>query len=141
MKTSNKKVTTQKNVEKRGRGRPQKSKEDILEVFTLISKGMSIRKSCDAVGMSVSTFMLHIRKPEYSTQYAQAMEKRADALFDQIIDIADEGSGDFMRDRLRVDARKWVVSKMLPKKYGDKIDEGTLQNQKLEIIINDRRNR
>lgn len=122
-------------------GRPPKAKEDILDVFAFISKGLSIRKSCDAVGMSDSTFMLHIRKPEYSEQYAQAMEKRADALFDQIIDIADEGSGDYMRDRLRVDARKWVVSKMLPKKYGDKIDENSMSNQKLEIIINDRRNR
>lgn len=24
--------------------------------------------------------------------------------------------------RLKIDARKWVVARMLPKKYGDKID-------------------
>jgi hypothetical protein len=132
---------TEKPKTTRKAGRPPRPKEDILDVLDLISQGLSIRKACDQISMAPRTFMDYIAKPEYSQQYAQAMEKRADALFDQIIDIADVGSGDFMRDRLRVDARKWVVSKMLPKKYGDKIDENAMSNQKLEIIINDRRNR
>ena len=59
---------------------------------------------------------------------------------DEIIDIADEGVNDLMtvvygdeeyekenkevvnRSRLRVDTRKWLLSKLIPKKYGDKID-------------------
>lgn len=71
--------------------------------------------------------------------YNYAREVRADTLFEEIIDIADqteEGEtvtekpsgveikrGD-MTDhrRLKIDARKWVVARMLPKKYGDKID-------------------
>ena len=59
---------------------------------------------------------------EICNQYARAMEQRADVIFDQIIGIADndDPDSDVQRDRLRVDARKWVVSKMLPKKYGDK---------------------
>ncbi len=50
------------------------------------------------------------------------MERRADAIFDEIVDISDgDPEADTARDRLRIDARKWVVPKMLPKKYGDKV--------------------
>lgn len=56
---------------------------------------------------------------------------------DEIIDIADASEGDVIVDedgrrlidneavqraRLRVDSRKWLLSKLVPKKYGDKID-------------------
>lgn len=71
-----------------------------------------------------------------SNQYARACEKRADVLFEEILDIADASHGDkkvlpdgeevldnenIQRSRLRVDARKWMLSKMNPKKYSDKI--------------------
>ncbi|MEZ7496459.1 hypothetical protein QO206_13255 [Leeuwenhoekiella aequorea] len=70
-------------------------------------------------------------------QYARACEIRADKMFDEIIDIADENNADIsigddgqikmngdvvQRSRLKIDARKWALSKMQPKKYGDKID-------------------
>ena len=68
-------------------------------------------------------------------KYSTSMELRADLLFDEIIEIADDTTGDtyitaegkektdhenIQRSRLRIDARKWKLSKMLPKKYGDK---------------------
>ena len=70
-------------------------------------------------------------------QYARATKQRADVIFEEIVVIADDQEGDVYenkdgnevtnhnvinRSRLRVDARKWVVSKMNPKKYGDKVD-------------------
>lgn len=122
-------------------GRPPKPKEDILAVFALMAQGMSIRKACTKIGMSDSTFMDYIARPEFSAQYAQAMERRADALFDEIVDIADnnEPEADTNRDRLRVDTRKWIVARMLPKKYGDKVDGDGLADNKLEIVITDKR--
>jgi hypothetical protein len=39
---------------------------------------------------------------------------------DDLIDIADE-QGDPNRNRLRVDTRKWLLSKALPKIYGDRL--------------------
>ncbi len=66
----------------------------------------------------------------------RAREMQADALFDQILAIADDGSNDtqktddgkvivdhdhIQRSRLRIDARKWMASKLAPKKYGDKV--------------------
>lgn len=67
-------------------------------------------------------------KPEFRELYARAREDQADTLADEIIDIADQKDGEadtpdsVNRARLRVDARKWIASKLKPKRYGDKID-------------------
>lgn len=89
--------------------------------------------------------------PELANKYARAREMQADFLADEIISISDDGSKDTLeiegkkgemmevenkewtnRSKLRVDARKWVASKLKPKKYGDKLDvdanvEGTIK--------------
>lgn len=78
---------------------------------------------------------------EFANNYARARDIRADVIFDEILEIADNKEGDFVeetkddgtvitkvnheniqRSRLRVDARKWILAKMAPKKYSDKID-------------------
>ena len=65
------------------------------------------------------------------------MVQRSEAMFEDILEIADDTSRDTIdtengekansewisRSRLRVDARKWMLSKMMPKKYGDKITQ------------------
>jgi hypothetical protein len=43
-------------------------------------------------------------------------------LADEILEIADDIAGDPARDRLRLDTRKWLMSKIAPKVYGDKLD-------------------
>jgi hypothetical protein len=58
--------------------------------------------------------------PEFADKYARAREDQADTLADEIVSIADNGTGDSNRDRLRVDARKWVAAKLKPKKYGER---------------------
>ncbi len=69
----------------------------------------------------------------FSEQYAKGCEARAHYWADEMLDIADDGANDYMqregkeyvngeaiaRSRLRVDTRKWLLSKMLPK-YADK---------------------
>lgn len=67
---------------------------------------------------------------EISTKYARAVEARSEAMADQLLDIADDRS--FMgrtdanaivaQQRLAVDTRKWLLSKMLPRKFGDRIE-------------------
>jgi hypothetical protein len=59
---------------------------------------------------------------EFLNQYTRAKEESADALTDEMLDIADDVEGDSQRDRLRVDTRKWIASKLKPKKYGDKLE-------------------
>jgi hypothetical protein len=92
-------------------------------------------------------------------QYAKAREAQAEFMADEIMNIADDGTNDWMeqkapdgmtagykfngeavsRSRLRVDARKWVASKLLPKKYGEKIDHAVSgpDGGPVEYIIRD----
>ena len=91
---------------------------------------------------SISTVCRWLANNEaFRKQYAYAREAQAEALFDESIDIADDGSNDYVtkkrpdgsefeafdhehvqRSRLRIDTRKWMVAKLAPKKYGDKAE-------------------
>jgi hypothetical protein len=44
-----------------------------------------------------------------------------DAMAEDIQHLADDSEADPLRSRLQVDARKWLMSKLMPKKYGDKV--------------------
>jgi len=123
--------------------------EKICEELSTSSK--SLRTICKQDGMpTVRTVLSWLSegdkedgKPEFKAflhQYARARENQADFLAEEIIEIADDGSNDLMtitkgdtsyeqenkevtnRSKLRVDARKWIASKLKPKKYGDRID-------------------
>ena len=43
-----------------------------------------------------------------------------DGRADEFLQIADDKSGDAMRDRLRLDTRKWLMSKIAPTRWGDR---------------------
>lgn len=59
--------------------------------------------------------------PPFAEQYARAIIERHQALAESVIEIADDNELKPDDKRVRVDARKWIVSKILPKQYGDKI--------------------
>ena len=104
----------------------------------LIEKGMSLRESL-RIGDKCSsrTFYKWLDEDEGKVkQYVRACEARADEIFEDILDIADNQEDDVYKDsdgkehtnhnvinrsRLRIDSRKWMLSKMNPKKYSDKI--------------------
>lgn len=113
-------------------------------IFEMVVNGKSLRTILKMEGMpDITTFYVWIEEePEKSKQYAQAIKMRADLLFDEILDIADDNSNDFIeqdlgdgiitqkfdhehvqRSRLRIDARKWVIERMNAKKYNDKYIE------------------
>lgn len=58
---------------------------------------------------------------ELAFRYNQAMVNRADILADEIIDIADN-EPDPNKGRLRTDVRKWYASKLMPSRYGDRME-------------------
>jgi len=98
------------------------------QVCERIAEGESIRVSCkDIRGVSKPTFLQWIKDERdtggavLSDMYAQAKESSADALADQLIEIADNIEGDTKRDQLRLDTRKWIAAKLKPRKYGDRI--------------------
>lgn len=130
---------------------PEKKSEAIDQIIERICEGESLRSILQHANReilpTVAVFLKWVSENEsLEKQYARAMAVRSDVLFDEILEISDESNADIditddgkvrvvgeavQRSRLRVDARKWALSKMNPKKYGDKIDV-TSDNEKLE---------
>lgn len=105
-------------------GRPTDYTEELAAYMCAeIAGGMSVKKLCDREDMpNRSSFFLWLQKHEtFSNNYARALEARAHLHAEEIVAIADGEKDDAAvdRDRLRVDARKWTASRLLPKKYGD----------------------
>ncbi|WP_372934091.1 terminase small subunit-like protein [Mariniphaga sediminis] len=119
------------------------TEEDKKEIWNSILSemisGRSLRSIMNDPGMpnrdTIYTWMAEDETK--SDQYARCASIRADIIFDELLDIADSTDDDIItlddgkqsinhhvinRDRLRVDSRKWVLSKMNPKKYGDRIE-------------------
>lgn len=57
----------------------------------------------------------------FGDKYARTRAVQADHYADEIIEIVDAET-DPVRARVRMDGRKWVASKLAPKKYGDKLE-------------------
>lgn len=62
-----------------------------------------------------------VRESRPAAQYARARELGYQKMANDILDIADETGGPH-RSRLRADTRKWLLSKALPKIYGDRLE-------------------
>jgi len=74
------------------------------------------------------------RRPEFYESYARAREIQQELRADEILEISDDGKNDtyldengklctnhdvINRSRLRVESRKWLMSKLAAKKFGD----------------------
>jgi len=120
----------------------EKEKEKRFEnVLNHIRNGKALRNSLGLPDTFSNTVWDDIMKDEEKNeQYVRACDYRADILFEEILDIADNSDNDIkvnedgievvnheniQRSKLRVDARKWMVGKMKPRKYGDHIDVTT----------------
>ena len=88
-----------------------------------VAGGASVKSLCDRDDMpSRSAFFRWLRvHDEFHDNYTQALAARAHLHAEEIVTIADGETEDAAvdRDRLRVDARKWTASRLLPKTYGD----------------------
>jgi len=109
-----------------------------------LADGESLRSICSDDSMpAMSTVMGWLARNAHAgfvEQYTRAREAQADAIFDECLDIADDGRNDWMerrdedggnlgwkengeamqRSRLRIDTRKWMAGKLRPKVYGDR---------------------
>ena len=130
--------------------------KDIIfqHIFNQIVEGRALRnilKEDEGMPPAVTFFEWISKDSEKAKQYAYVCELRAEALFDEIIEIADDSSNDsiktangefqnsefIQRSRVRIDARKWIASKLNPKKFADKIDH-TTDGEKIQstVIVN-----
>lgn len=89
-----------------------------------MAEGESLRAICKGKDMPAKRTVLRwvAADEKLAAQYAEAQQMRAEHYFDEIIDIADSKS-DPQKTRVQIDARKWVLARMNPKKYGDKFTQ------------------
>lgn len=127
-----------------GAGRPTDYNQDLSDkICERIADGESLRTICsdDDMPNKATVFRWLAKFPAFSDQYARARDTQAEAIVDEILNIADDGTNDWMvrrngdgenigwqengealrRSVLRIDARKWMAGKLKPKKYGDKV--------------------
>lgn len=105
-------------------GRPTKrTEETVTAICERLASGETLSSICKDPDMPAAGTVIRwtVEDITFRELYARAREAQAEVLVDEIIRIADEAD-DAQLGRLKVDARKWVASKIMPKKYGDKID-------------------
>lgn len=97
--------------------------DQVRAVIAGMEAGYSERKACRDAGINRGTFRSAALKLGVADQYAHALEAIAES---QVRDIeaavseARDGKLDVQIARLEIDTRKWLASKLLPKRYGDK---------------------
>lgn len=116
-------------------GRPTNYTQELAdEICAYIAEGYTLRRLCAMEGMpGIRTFFTWLRvHEEFAQQYARAKEESCDALFEEMLAIAEETpdvvskthfkkcNAAVQAQRLRVDAIKWQLSKIKPKKYSEK---------------------
>ena len=141
-------------------GRPSVYTEEIATaILERMYAGESLRSICASDDMpNRSTVLLWSVQDRngFSAHYARACEARAQYWADELLDIADDGTNDWMerlddkggvsytvngealqRSRLRVDTRKWLLSKLVPK-YADKtvVDNTSSDGTMTPTVIN-----
>lgn len=123
---------------------PKWTDEVLDEIIERICEGESLRSICRDDHMpSAGAVCQWLSRDEphlvaFAKRYTVAREIQADQLFDEALEIADNGSNDWMerndpnnegydfngeyyqRSRLRVDVRKWAAGKLRPSRYGDR---------------------
>lgn len=121
------------------------SQEIADKVCDELIKGRTLRDVCRDEGMppeSTVRLWAYDDREGFAAQYTRAREIGYHSMADELLDISDDGHNDWMerrgeddagwqangehmqRSRLRVDTRKWLLSKALPKVYGDKLAIG-----------------
>lgn len=117
--------------------------EKVIELIE--TKGESLMKACEQSGYTHNAFLAAIKAQELIDDYARARETREEIWFEEIRKISEEKAGEIVdehgnirldsgfqqRQKLRIDAIKWMLSRMNPKKYGDKIETVITQGKSL----------
>jgi hypothetical protein len=121
--------------------RKEYSIETAQAICTEIAGGRSVREICRDPKMPSlrSVFTWLAQHEEFRTMYQAARAVQADYIFEEVLEIADDGRNDWTerqledgstamipnkeqvnRSRLRIDTRKWVLARMNAKKYGER---------------------
>jgi hypothetical protein len=147
----------QKKAASKPMGAPTKYSEEVANMICKnIAMGKSIKKISDenpTLFCMASVFNWMTTYPDFLENYTRAKDEQAEFFAEQIIDIADDGINDtyideatgqrrtdaevIARSRLRVETRKWAISKLKPKKYGDRVENYHSGGTTTKVIYDD----
>lgn len=115
--------------------------EEICERVATTSRGLDfICEADDDLPCARTVHRWLAANETFCQSYLRARERQADRLFDECLEISDDGTNDtkvvgadgnerevqnsewISRSKLRVDTRLRMAGKLAPKKYGDKLD-------------------
>jgi hypothetical protein len=117
--------------------RTKPGSENRAQISALVLKGMrnglSALKACEAAGVHQSTFNTWLNDDDaLAVDYARAREDLIERMAQEVLELSDsdvgllpDGKKDWaavQKHKLQVDTRKWLLSKLAPKKFGDKIE-------------------
>jgi hypothetical protein len=128
-------------------GRPSLYSDALADLICeRLTTGESLRRICESEDMPHAGTVCRwlATNDVFREQYARAREAQAELMADEMVEISDDGRNDWMerhgsegeslgwkengeairRSALRIDTRKWIAARLLPKKYGDKIAVG-----------------
>jgi hypothetical protein len=113
-------------------------------VCTMAMMGISLKRMCEVPGMPSRTQVTRwlIDNEIFEAKYARAKEVSAETMLDEVLEIADDGTNDYMEDsymtgktpgyqfngehiqrsKLRVETRLQLMGLLRPKKYGKKVE-------------------
>lgn len=125
------------------------NKEEITQnVLQGMRDGLSAFKACQKAGVDHSMFLKWVREdPALEHSYTRAREDLIERIAQEVLELSDSEvpeTGDGKKDwqaiqqrKLQVDTRKWLLSKLAPKKYGERLElagdkENPLQVQTID---------
>ena len=127
-------------------GRPSDYNLEVAQaICARMAAGETLLQICRDPAMPArsTAYLWTIVHPEFSDMYARARKALYEHWADELVDIAEDGRNDWVererkdgskemvcdrehiqRSTLRVDTRKWMLAKLQPKQYGDKLALG-----------------
>lgn len=145
-------------------GRPREGLTLVVQLYICeqLAKGRSLRLICKDSKVSKSSGLIRyhlLHDAKFLEQYEIARNIGLDVMADELLEIADDGTNDYItkqnkdgsdylavnvehiqRSRLRSDVRKWYLSKLAPKRYGERIQtdltnsDGSLRNINIDQV-------
>ena len=119
-------------------GRPSKfSPEIAAEICKRISGGESLRSICSDAPMPCRQTVIAWtdRDSGFRENYLRARECGADAIADDCLRIADDLTEEPQSRRVRVETRLKLLSKWMPKRYGDRVEVESTGRQTVRVVI------
>lgn len=118
------------------------TRENVDKICELLIGGKSLAQICvenpDLPKPQMVFYGLH-KNPQFLEDYARAREAQTEAYALELTELADNASlsaESINKARLQIDTRKWIMSRLKPKKYGDNQQvnhSGTIQHEQLVI--------